>query len=148
MMGKTLIKNGLVVNAGGCERQDVLMDGGKITQLEPHIYSADAQLVDATGLLVLPGGVDAHVHISRKENKADDFYSGSCCALQGGTTTVIDFCEPYAQEEALACIRDTMALCARGAVDYTFHFAFTEDWEDQLAKLDEITALGLRSFKI
>ena len=59
----TLIQNGTVVNADGQHKSDVLFDGETIQQVAPNIPTAGHTVVDATGLLVMPGGVDVHTHL-------------------------------------------------------------------------------------
>ena len=94
---KTLLKGGTVVSAAGSRIADVLVDGEKIAAVAPHIDAPDAQVVDVTGKLLLPGFIDAHTHFDLdvcSTTTADDFESGSRSALRGGTTTVIDFACP------------------------------------------------------
>src|ERR1700723_4662308 len=90
----TLIQNGTVINADGKQRADVLFEGETITRVAPNIPAAGHTLVDATGLLVMPGGVDVHTHLDMPFGgtvSADDYRTGTIAAAVGGTTTVIDF---------------------------------------------------------
>ena len=90
----TLIKNGTVVNADGQRQADVLFAGETISQVGPNLPSAGHTVVDATGLLVMPGGVDVHTHLDMPFGgtvSADDYRTGTIAAAVGGTTTVIDF---------------------------------------------------------
>ena len=89
-----LIQNGTVVSARSSERLDVLMDGEQIREVAPRIAPAGHTLVDATGLLVMPGGIDVHTHLDMPfggTTSADDYTTGTQAAAVGGTTTVIDF---------------------------------------------------------
>ena len=91
---KTLIKNGTLVTAESSFQADLLIEGEHIIQIAPSIEAADAEVVDASGQLVLPGGIDAHVHINLPMGEtvsSDDYYTGSKAAAFGGTTTIIDF---------------------------------------------------------
>ena len=91
---KTLIKNGLVVTAADTFAADVLLDGGRIALLGRDLPADDAQVVEAGGCYVLPGGVDVHTHLELPTSgtvASDDFYSGHKAAAFGGTTTHIDF---------------------------------------------------------
>ena len=136
-MAETLvIQGGKAVLPTGIACVDIVLEHGIISK----IYSdgcnplpPNADIIDARGLFIVPGGIDPHVHISRKANKADDFYTGSLAALAGGTTTVIDFCEPDKGESALSCIADRKEKAHRAAVDYGFHFAFTENYRVELS---------------
>ena len=90
----TLIKNGTVVNATGSQRADVLIEGEKIAQVAADIPAATHDVVDATDLLVMPGGIDVHTHLDMPfggTTSADDYTTGTQAAAVGGTTTVIDF---------------------------------------------------------
>jgi dihydropyrimidinase len=63
---KTIIKNGTIVTAEASFKADVLIDGEVISQIAEEITAVDAQIIDAAGKLVLPGGVDPHVHLHLK----------------------------------------------------------------------------------
>jgi len=108
---KTLIKNGQVVTAVDSYTADVLIDGSVIVMigkdLTTVVGSVD-RLIDATGKLVIPGGIDPHTHMDLPfggTSSADDFETGTRAAAFGGTTTIIDFAVQYrgqALSEALA----------------------------------------------
>ena len=91
----TTIRNGTVVTADGAVRADISINTeGKIEAIAPSLPPGPED-IDATGLYVLPGGVDSHCHIEQKTSTGlqpvDDFYSASVAALAGGTTTIIPF---------------------------------------------------------
>src|ERR1700690_3303715 len=125
-MPSTLIQNGTVVNADATTRADVLIDGGIIKEVRPGIPANSVQtVVDATGLLVLPGGIDAHTHLDMPfggTNSIDDFTSGTVAAACGGTTTIIDFAIQQ-KGQAMRAALDTWHQKAEGkaGVDYGFH---------------------------
>ncbi|WP_034917765.1 dihydropyrimidinase [Erwinia sp. 9145] len=91
---KTLIKGGTLVDHAGKYRQDLLIDRQKIIRRDTDITSdADMEVIDARGLLVMPGGIDVHTHFNIDVGIAqscDDFFSGTRAAACGGTTTIID----------------------------------------------------------
>src|SRR5690349_1087671 len=93
---KTLVKGGTVVTASETYSADVLVDDGVITLIGQNLgatITADT-VVDATGKLVIPGGIDAHVHLDMPfggTSSSDDFETGTIAAAFGGTTSVIDF---------------------------------------------------------
>ena len=90
----TLIQHGTVVNATGQQKADVLIEGKTIKQVAPTIAPDGHTIVDATGLFVIPGGVDAHTHMDMPFGgtvSADDFLTGTRAAAIGGTTTIVDF---------------------------------------------------------
>ena len=87
----TIIKGGTVVTAGDQMRCDVGIKDGRIAMLGHDLGHAQA-VIDAKDKLVLPGGIDSHVHISQPSGEgivmADDFESATRSAALGGTTTV------------------------------------------------------------
>ena len=94
-MAKVLIKNGRIVTAVDDYVGDILLEGGKIEAIGRSLDVADAAVHDATGLLVMPGGIDAHVHMEMPMGNGvetcDTFASGTQSAAFGGTTTIVDF---------------------------------------------------------
>jgi dihydropyrimidinase len=90
----TLIKGGMLVTAEESFSADILIDSGKIVQIGHNLHVENADILDATGKLILPGGVDPHVHLDLPmfgTVSSDDHYTGTKAAAFGGTTTVIDF---------------------------------------------------------
>ena len=92
----TVITGGTVVTAGDTVRCDVGIRDGRVVVLSDDLSAESAaDRIDATGLLVLPGGIDAHVHLAEDGygglKMADDFESGSVSAACGGTTTMLPF---------------------------------------------------------
>lgn len=129
-MAGMLVRNGQIVSDGRCFRGDILVASGKIAAVGENLAApvGAGRVVDASGCLVFPGGVDPHVHLALETPagvSADDFVSGGRAALAGGTTTVIDFVTPQRHESlsaALAARKDA----ARSAVcDYGLHMSVT-----------------------
>ena len=89
-----LIKNGQVVTASESYIADVYTESEKIVAIGKDLkYSAD-KVIDASGKLVFPGGIDPHVHLDMPfmgTKSSDDYETGTRAALHGGTTMVIDF---------------------------------------------------------
>lgn len=107
--------------------------------------------LDATGLVVMPGGVDFHTHLDMTVggvHTADDWETGSWAALWGGTTTVIDFAEP-APDGGL--MRGLAAQAARAegrvVVDLGLHMTVTDAAPERLAELEAVVAAGQTTFK-
>src|SRR3984885_14630982 len=90
-----LIKNGTVVSADKTIAADVLVEAGTIKEVRPGISAEPGhEVLDATGMLLLPGGIDAHTHLDMPfggTTSSDDFETGTRAAAIGGTTTLIDF---------------------------------------------------------
>lgn len=123
-----LIQRGTVVTAEGRRRADVRCRGGRIVEIGPHLEPQGEERLDADGLLVLPGGVDPHVHLSLPAAgtvSADDFASGTAAALAGGTTTVLDFVHPERGEPYLEAIAARRREAAAAVCDYGLHLGVT-----------------------
>ena len=94
-MPDTLIRNGTVVTATVTTLADVLIEGERITEVRAGISApAGATVIDATGMYVMPGGIDAHTHLDMPfggTTSSDDFETGTRAAAFGGTTTIVDF---------------------------------------------------------
>jgi dihydropyrimidinase len=152
----TLIKNGTVVSATGSTRTDVLISGEIIAHVAPGISDAGHEVVDATGLLVMPGGIDVHTHLDMPfggTTSADDYTTGTQAAAIGGTTTVIDFALQN-QKGTLKEALDIWLGKSRGkaCVDFSLHMAVTNlhgvDGAETLREMEEMVAEGISSFKL
>ena len=150
---KTLLRNGTVVNADASTRADVLIDGEKIREVRMQIpESAADRVIDASGLLLFPGGIDAHTHLDMPfggTTSADDFESGTRAAAFGGTTTIVDFAiqgRGTRMREAL----DTWWKKAedRACIDYGLHMIVTDLGEAGLEDMDDMVREGVASFKL
>lgn len=147
------IRGGTVVTAADVSRCDVGIRGGRIVLLGEDVGPAD-RTIDATGLLVLPGGIDSHVHLDQFSGDevvmADGFASGTRSAAAGGNTCVI----PFALQRRGESLRASVAAYhdkARGkaVVDYSFHLIVTDPSPQVLGQ--ELPALvkdGYTSFKV
>jgi dihydropyrimidinase len=152
----TLIQNGTVVNADGQSRSDVLVDGETITQVGSNIPSAGHTVVDATGLLVMPGGVDVHTHLDMPFGgtvSADDYRTGSIAAAVGGTTTVIDFALQSRGHTMAEALETWLAKSAgKACIDYGLHMAVTDlgpgAGGQGLAEMETMVEKGISSFKL
>lgn len=131
--GTFLLKNARVVNPDLSFTSDVLLEDGKITAVSENLTHKTAQVIDCTGKMVIPGGIDTHTHMQLPfmgTNAKDDFDSGTKAAIAGGTTSFIDFAIPskgVPMSEAYNTWRgwaDPKVNC-----DYGLHAAIT-DWKD------------------
>ena len=151
-MGKTLIKGGTVVTAVEKMEADVLVGDGKVVALLGREHSIDGdEVVDATGKLVIPGGVDVHTHMELPfgGTYAATFETGTRAAAWGGTTSIIDFAVQTVGESAMDGWEAWMEK-ARGncAIDYGFHM-ITGDINDQtLKEMELLVREGVTSFKM
>jgi len=147
-----LIRGGTVVNADASACADVLVDGETIAAVGPNLSApAGAETVDASGALVMPGGLDPHTHMELMfmgSVSADDFEWGTKAALAGGTTTIVDFCIPGPGQSLVEAYRDWRQKSEKAAGDYSYHLAVTW-WSDRVsAEMGEIAERhGVNSFK-
>src|SRR5512145_2637725 len=89
-----LIKNGTLITASETFQADILIQGEKIARIGLKLEADSAQVIDASGKLIMPGGVDPHVHLDLpmfNTVSSDDHYTGHKAAAFGGTTAVMDF---------------------------------------------------------
>jgi dihydropyrimidinase len=148
-----IIANADVVTAADRFSCDIGIRDGRIAALGHDLGSA-AEVVDASGLLVLPGGVDAHCHLDQPMGfglrMADDFRSGSRSAACGGTTTIIPFAAQVKGQSLRAAVEDYHQRAqGQSAVDYAFHLIVSDPTRHVLE--DELPALieeGYTSFKV
>ena len=151
-MVSTLIRNGTVVRGSGMAREDIRVEGERITQVETRLFPRQGeQVLDAQGYLVVPGGIDAHTHFDMpcgRIKTSDDFYSGTRAALAGGTTTVIDFSEPE-QGASLQSGLDRWHEKADGRsfTDYSFHMTVARYDEYIEEEILSMVRQGVTSFK-
>jgi dihydropyrimidinase len=150
----TLIVGGKVVSAGGSSVTDVLIDGSTIAAVGAGISRDGHTVMDAAGMLVLPGGIDVHTHLDMPfggTTSADDYEWGTRAAAIGGTTTVIDFALQTMgkrMQEAYATWRKKSE--GKACIDYALHMAVTDLGPDAawIDDVDAMVAEGITSFKI
>ncbi len=140
----------MVVTATGSRRGDVLVRGEAIAAIEPDLSSLardrDIEVVDATGLLVLPGAVDVHTHTRvASDAEPDRFFRDSVAAAFGGTTTFLAFnnpgtgASPAAARSLLAGLREFRAATASdSAVDFAPSLAISGQMDHLLEELPAI----------
>jgi dihydropyrimidinase len=148
-----LIKNGTVVSADKTIAADVLIEGDTIKEVRPGIPAEPAhEALDATGMLLLPGGIDAHTHLDMPfggTTSSDDFETGTRAAAIGGTTTIVDF----AIQARGTKMRDALDTWwkkaeAKACIDYGLHMIVTDLPEAGLEDMDDMVREGVASFKL
>lgn len=148
-----LIKNGTIVTATDHYQGDILIEDGIITGIGLNLTREGAEVVDATGKYVFPGGIDPHTHLDMPFGgtvTADDFETGTIAAAFGGTTTVIDFCLTN-KGKPLSQSVQTWHQKAEGkaVIDYSFHLMIAEINDEVLAELPSmIHDEGITSLKV
>ena len=148
---KTIIKNGTLVTAETSFKSDILIEDELIIQIAESIDVDDADVIDAAGKFVLPGGVDPHVHLNLEMAgtvSSDDYYTGGKAAAFGGTTTVIDFVShgPGSLEESVQAHR--RFADSTTSIDYSSHMNITR-FDDQVAEqIPGLRELGISTIKV
>jgi dihydropyrimidinase len=151
-MSRLLIRNGTCVNGDGSFEADLLVEDGRIVAVGLDLDAEADRILDATGKLVLPGGVDVHVHLPWPTGdlvSTDTFETGTRAAAFGGVTTVIDFVIPEEDESLKAALERKLAIAERQAwVDFGLHLNVRGEVEARLAEIPELVRQGFPSFKV
>jgi dihydropyrimidinase len=149
----TLISNGTVVTAKETRAADVLIEGERIREVRAGISKSSAEkVIDAAGMYVIPGGVDAHTHLDMPfggTTSADDFETGTRAAAFGGTTSIVDFAI-QARGTRMRDALDTWWKKAEGraTIDYGLHMIVTDLGSSGLEDMDDMVREGVASFKL
>jgi len=148
-----VIKDGTVVTAADTVRCDVGIRSGRIVSLGESLEGSSAQIIDASGMFVLPGGIDAHCHLEQESpnglRHADDFYSGSRSAAGGGTTTIIPFANQKRGASLRAIVNDYHEKAKKAVIDYAFHLIICAPDEQTIGQeLPSLIRDGYTSFKV
>jgi len=152
-MPNTLIRNGTVVTARETKAADVLIEGARIAEVRAGIPTDRAEnAIDATGMYVIPGGIDAHTHLDMPfggTTSADDFETGTRAAAFGGTTSIVDFAI-QARGTKMRSALDTWWKKAenKAVIDYGLHMIVTDLGTSGLEDMDEMVDEGVASFKL
>ncbi len=151
-MTDLVIANGLVALPDGARRADVLVEGETILDIVDPGTGRGARVVDATDRIVLPGGVDPHVHMMigfMGQRSVYDFETGGIAALRGGTTTVVDFALQRRGGSMLQGLKHRRKQAdGRATVDYGLHLIATDVNAETLAELALLRAEGVSSLKV
>ncbi len=151
-MKKTLIKNGTLVTASDTFQADLLIVDGIIAAVGQALSADGADVVDASGLYVLPGGIDVHTHLELPFGgtvSSDDFYSGHKAAAFGGTTFHIDFAMQTKGENLQAAVERWNAKSAdRAVIDYGYHVGITDLTPAVFDEIPSLAAAGMPSVKL
>jgi dihydropyrimidinase len=147
-----LIKNGVIITAGEAYKADVLIREGKIAALGENLACQEGVTVDASGRYVLPGAVDAHVHLQTPVGNtvsADDYASGTRAAACGGVTTVFDFAVQSKGQGLLEDAKEKVrSFEAHACIDFSLHTAVTDTRKITKESLLESAEFGITSFKM
>ncbi|HSF14420.1 MAG TPA: dihydropyrimidinase [Vicinamibacteria bacterium] len=145
-----VIRGGTIVTADDTYKADIGIAGGRIATIGLALESAE--IIDASGKLVMPGGLDVHTHLDMPFGgtvTADDWVSGTTAAACGGTTTLIDF----AIQDFGRSLREGVDAWRKrsedkAAIDYSFHTIVRELESSHLEEMDALVNEGITSFKL
>ena len=147
-----LIKNGRIVTAVDDYRADIFIENETITVIGEKLEMEADTVLDASGKLVIPGGIDPHTHLDMPFGgavSADDFETGTRAAAHGGTTTLVDFAIQTKGHSTLEAL-DTWHAKAEGktAIDYGFHMIITDMEDTRLHEMRKLADSGVTSYKL
>jgi dihydropyrimidinase len=147
---KTLIKNGTLITASDTFQADILIEDERIVRIAPNLEIDSNHLVDATNKLILPGGVDPHVHLDLPmfdTVSSDDHYTGHKAAAFGGTTTAMDFV--VLEDQGFDHSVDLwMKKAEKAAIDYSFHMNLTRFNEKIAKEIPSLMKMGIQTLKV
>jgi dihydropyrimidinase len=147
-----LIKNGRIITADADYIADIFIVGESIVAIGKNLPNIADEVVDATGKLVMPGGIDPHVHLDMPfmgTFSSDNYETGTRAALYGGTTMVIDFILQKQGNSLQSALEEWSGRANGNAVgDYSFHMAVTDFNENTKKEIQTmIEKEGITSFK-
>lgn len=153
-----VVLNGTVVTAADTGRYDIGIKDGKVNLLAPAFALAESptsRMIDAEGAYVMPGGIDAHVHLAEPElfgkgKSVDDYTTGTRSAIAGGTTTIIAFAPQEKKDPSLLGALDEAHDKAAGNAycDYSFHMIISNPTHQALDEFPVLRERGISSVKI
>jgi len=146
-----LISGGTVIDVGGTRLADVRTGrDGRIAEVGPGLVAQPGEeVVDAAGMLVVPGGVDVHTHFHLPVGQvrvSDDFDTGTAAAAVGGTTTVVDYVTAYRGQDPLGALATWQRWAEPANVDVGLHMTFTEAVPERTVA--RCVEAGVTSFKL
>jgi dihydropyrimidinase len=150
----TIIHSGIAVMPQETSQTSIGIIDGKIAAIGKNLTGTAETIIDATGHLVLPGGVDTHCHIEQISGagllNADTFETATRSAAFGGTTTVVSFAAQHPGHKMKQVVSDYSALAREGAmIDYAFHMIVADTGNGNLTEdIPQLIAQGHRSIKI
>ena len=146
-----IVTGGTLLDCDGERAADIRVDSfGRIGEIDTTLTPSPNETVfDATGCLVIPGGIDAHTHMHLPVGQvrvSDDFDTGTRAAAIGGTTTVIDYVTAYRGENPIDALRTWQSWAEPSVIDYGLHMTFTEAVSE--ATIANCVERGITSFKL
>jgi dihydropyrimidinase len=152
MSRELLLSGGTLATATESVEADLLIRDGKIALIGRDL-ATDGEKRDVSGLLVMPGGIDTHVHLEHPIERlgvvtGDDFYTGTVAAACGGTTTIIDFALQKKGESIAEALSRRRGQAEKCVIDYGLHVILTDVRDDVLAEIPHFIKEGYTSYKL
>ena len=146
----TLLKNGTLITASETFEADILIEGEQIELIGKNLQHPNAEVIDVSGKLIMPGGIDPHVHLDLPmfgTVSSDDHYTGHKAAAFGGTTTVMDFV--VLEKDGFQHSVDIwMKMAEKAAIDYSFHMNLTRFDENLAREIPSLREMGITTLKV
>lgn len=148
-----VIRGGMIVTGSDTFRADIGIRGETIADVGLDLPTTGAEVIDADGLLVLPGGVDTHCHIEQLEpdgsSYEDSFAHASRACFAGGTTSVITFAAQWKGQRLGPVVEEYHRRAQQGMVDYSFHQIINDPFDAVVTEdIPAVVASGIRSLKV
>lgn len=147
-MGKTLLKNGKIVNEGVICEVDVLLDGDTISKISNDISDSNATVMDLEGKYILPGIIDDQVHFREPGlTHKGNISSESRAAVAGGITTFMEQPNTNPQTTTIKKLEEKFSVANKTSfANYSFLFGGTNDNLEELKRLDKNACSGIKLF--
>ena len=146
----TLIKNGTLITASETFQADILIENEQISQIGKDLTHPSAQIINASGMFIMPGGIDPHTHFDLAMMgtvSSDDHYTGHKAAAFGGTTTVMDFAGQEQQGFRYSMDR-WLEKGQKAAIDYSFHMNLSHMDDAVAADIPTLREMGVTTLKV
>ena len=149
------IAGGRIVTDSWSGEGTVVVSGGRVLAvLDPSVSIESigaARVIDASGKLVMPGGVDPHCHLAIPLGAfvtLDSFASASSAAIAGGTTTIVDFAIPAPGEDPVTALDNKKEMAQESRCDYSFHGCLNSRPDDVKHVIESFAERGVRTVKL
>lgn len=147
-----VLRGGHVVGPDGVRRTDIAIRGGAIVAIGDGVtFPAAERTLNATGMYVLPGLIDSHVHFAQPlgaHTMVDDWHTATAAAACGGVTTVVDFAIPAPGELPLAALGRRQREARSAVIDYGFHGCMTAATPEALGQVKDLVVQGTATVKM